>query len=45
MVLYNLVGSIVKAGTNQLSIADVQHGIYIVKATVNGKQLVKKLLK
>ena len=45
IVLHHLTGAKVKSGINQLSISDLQRGIYIVGAKVNGKLLVQKILK
>ncbi|MDR1154208.1 MAG: T9SS type A sorting domain-containing protein [Bacteroidales bacterium] len=45
LTLYNLTGSIVRTGTEQLSIADLPGGLYIVRAKVTGRNLVQKILK
>ena len=45
LVLYNLTGSIVKTGKNQLFISDLPKGAYIVNARVNGKNTVQKIIK
>lgn len=45
LTLYNLTGSIVRTGKEQLSIADLPGGLYIVSAKVAGRNLVQKILK
>lgn len=45
MLLYNISGSIVKSGLNELSLANLPKGIYIVKASIGNKTITGKVIK